>query len=265
MNKLIGHRGFSSFEVDNSKESVMALEDLPYVFAIEVDIRLTKDKRLVAIHDQNVNFVSNGSGIVEESSYLYLRTLWFHENYIDMFKLYSKSFRLKDGKIIRERLRDKTKKKVRLYLIEDLIKASTKNFVVEIKCSKDYSEILEHSLDFIKKNKKRIVVKSFNAKFIEDLKEKLNGSVEVGIIISKNKHLKNLNSSADFYSIKSDIITKDMVTTLRKSNKRIMVWSINTFESLVSLQTKLEGEFKYVEIITNYPDLIYNYLKGDNK
>lgn len=57
MTKIIGHRGAKGQELENSLESIHAALDLG-VDAIEFDVRLSKDRRLVVIHDNTTRRVA---------------------------------------------------------------------------------------------------------------------------------------------------------------------------------------------------------------
>ena len=52
---IIAHRGFSSLEIENSIEAIkLGFEDNSTT-GVEIDIHLTKDKQIVAIHDNSIN------------------------------------------------------------------------------------------------------------------------------------------------------------------------------------------------------------------
>lgn len=64
--KLIAHRGKTSKkDIPNSLFSFQNALSKSYVYGIECDVRLTKDKKVVVLHDPIIDFVSDGSGIVK--------------------------------------------------------------------------------------------------------------------------------------------------------------------------------------------------------
>lgn len=67
--KLIAHRGGRNMYAPNTKEALLYALDLPYVSGVELDVRMTKDKKIVIIHDSMIDFVSNGSGLVKDMTY----------------------------------------------------------------------------------------------------------------------------------------------------------------------------------------------------
>jgi hypothetical protein len=67
--KFVAHRGFSSMEIENSKEAIISVNNLPCASAIEVDVRLTRDNKLVLSHDDSLSKVSESDLKVSESTY----------------------------------------------------------------------------------------------------------------------------------------------------------------------------------------------------
>jgi len=63
---LIAHRANNNHQFsENSKEAIIECLNTNYIDGIEIDVRITKDKKLVLFHDPVIDFSSNGSGIVK--------------------------------------------------------------------------------------------------------------------------------------------------------------------------------------------------------
>src|SRR3984885_3778804 len=81
---LIAHRGASGHAPENTLAAFKKAVTLGATF-IETDLQLTKDARLVAIHDETVNRTTNGHGAVHDLSLYDLRKLdagsWFGSEY----------------------------------------------------------------------------------------------------------------------------------------------------------------------------------------
>lgn len=81
---IIAHRGSSGTAPENTlasfRQAIAAGAD-----AIECDVRLSKDGRLVVIHDATVKRTTNGRGRVCDKTFAELRSLdagsWFHRSY----------------------------------------------------------------------------------------------------------------------------------------------------------------------------------------
>ncbi len=65
--KIIGHRGAAGLALENTIESVKAAVSAG-VDAIEIDIRATKDNKLVLCHDKNTSSISKEAYNINESS-----------------------------------------------------------------------------------------------------------------------------------------------------------------------------------------------------
>lgn len=61
----VGHRGAKAYEPENTLRSFKKAIELG-VDAVELDVRRTKDERIVVIHDANVDKTTNGEGLVNE-------------------------------------------------------------------------------------------------------------------------------------------------------------------------------------------------------
>jgi glycerophosphoryl diester phosphodiesterase len=63
--KIIAHRGASYFEPENTLRAYKRAMEMGADF-VEVDVRLTKDKELVIMHDADVSRTTNGKGLVKD-------------------------------------------------------------------------------------------------------------------------------------------------------------------------------------------------------
>lgn len=67
--KLIAHRGkIFNNDIGNTKTTILKALSQSYISGIECDVRLTKDKKVVILHDPIIDFVSNGKGIVKQKT-----------------------------------------------------------------------------------------------------------------------------------------------------------------------------------------------------
>jgi glycerophosphoryl diester phosphodiesterase len=64
----IGHRGARALEPENTLRSFRKAVELE-VDAVELDVRKTKDGKIVVIHDNTVDRTTDGSGLVSELSF----------------------------------------------------------------------------------------------------------------------------------------------------------------------------------------------------
>lgn len=76
--KIFAHRGASSYAPENTMEA-FKLAIKQNADGIEIDVHLTKDNRVVVIHDETIDRVSNGKGFVSDYTLKELRQ--FSYNY----------------------------------------------------------------------------------------------------------------------------------------------------------------------------------------
>ncbi|MFB0502357.1 MAG: glycerophosphodiester phosphodiesterase [Candidatus Bathyarchaeia archaeon] len=74
MIRAVGHRGAAGLEPENTLRSIKRSIELG-VDQIEVDARVTKDRRLVVIHDETVDRTTDGHGLVKDLAFDELRRL----------------------------------------------------------------------------------------------------------------------------------------------------------------------------------------------
>ncbi len=71
---IVGHRGASAYEPENTLRSFRRALDLG-VTALELDVQLTRDGRLAVIHDETVDRTTDGHGRVKDFTLAELRKL----------------------------------------------------------------------------------------------------------------------------------------------------------------------------------------------
>jgi len=74
MIEVIGHRGAAGLEPENTLRSVRRAIELG-VDRVEVDVRVSRDGRLVIMHDETVDRTTNGHGYIRELTLNELRSL----------------------------------------------------------------------------------------------------------------------------------------------------------------------------------------------
>lgn len=82
--EIIAHRGASTFAPENTLAAFQLAVDMG-AKSIEFDVQMTKDGKLVVIHDYTLNRTTNGQGYVMESNYDYIQSLdaggWYSEDF----------------------------------------------------------------------------------------------------------------------------------------------------------------------------------------
>ncbi|MBQ8308600.1 MAG: hypothetical protein IJX96_02075 [Clostridia bacterium] len=72
--KMIAHRGLSGLERENTNAAFVAAGVRSY-YGIETDVHITKDGKIIVVHDNNLTRVANLDMVVEESTFDELRAV----------------------------------------------------------------------------------------------------------------------------------------------------------------------------------------------
>ena len=101
MKNLIAHRGLvNKINPENTYISILsALNSKKYV-GVEFDIRLTKDNKLVLMHDKNIIRTTNGTGTVENMTLKELKKYQMTKNKTQTIPTLERILSIKTNKIL---------------------------------------------------------------------------------------------------------------------------------------------------------------------
>ncbi len=221
---LIGHRGACYYRPENTLASFKHALKLkcPY---LECDVRLTKDKKVILIHDKNLERTTNGKGLVE-------------------------NYTLKELK----KLDAGNKERVpTLQELINLTKGKAK-LVIELKKARD---IIKETFKIIKKNKiqDKVLMVSFHSSYLRKIK-KLNPEIKTGLlsrrtllVIKRAKLCK-----ADLIGIYYRFVDKSLINKIHKNNFKVFAYERVT-ENLSKKQIKRLINYGLDGIALNKPIL----------
>lgn len=243
--KIIAHRGASFYAPENSW-AAFKLAIAQKVDGIEVDVHLTKDKKIVIMHDINTDRTGDKSSFIEESSYAELKE-------IDIGSWFGLEF--KDQKIP---------------LLEEVLLKIPLNLdlYVEIKSDLKIIDPLLELLAKYKEQKARLVLFSFNLELVSILKKNLQDYNILWIVeygynqkISKNMYSNTFKkiekANLDGISTLADLRhCQNLAQEVLKRNWIFNVWTVDN----PALALKLK-ELGITSLSTNRPDWIIKALK----
>ena len=224
---FIAHRGLHSDSIkENSIEAIDLGSKVKYLDGVEFDVRLSKDNKVVVIHDKAIDRVSNGVGTVANMTLRQLRK-------------YNYGSDVAPSTI-------STLDEVLDVVNPDSI------LIIELKDEEERNNILvtEVLKTLDKHPNLNIWLKSFSLEIVDLLQN--SSSYPVGILID-NISTKELEKDAYFYSISKHAIDKNIVKDLIKRDKVIMIWTVNTKEELDNLKKTLGEYIEDIYIISNNP------------
>ena len=217
--KMIAHRGLSGILQENTIPAFELAASKSYL-GIETDVHVTKDKRYIICHDDNIKRVTGVDKVIEESLYDELSR-------IPVFN--------KDGSL---------NENMHLPSLEEYLDICHKNnkiSVLELKNDMEENEIVEivevvkkfnhyESTIFISFSSKNIInfrknFKDGNCQFLSDLAtiEKIDEAFNIAI---------NYNVDLDVYYVN---LTQEFVDKCKANNILINVWTVDDKEKALEL------------------------------
>jgi glycerophosphoryl diester phosphodiesterase len=213
----VGHRGAKAYETENTLESFRKAIELG-ANAIELDVRISSDLKLIVIHDDNLKKVFGKDVQIKESTLEELKQLT--DNRIVTFD---------------EALR--------------FIGRKVEKILVELKDTGYERDIL----DIIRKEKleDRVIVVSFHEEALAHVRE-LDKKIETGLIYTKFKKPIDaaLKLNAQYLVPLYRFVHRRDIAKAHKSNLKVIVWTVNTIIEVQNFIAKdVDG------IATDKPDI----------
>src|SRR5260221_1812627 len=226
----IAHRGASGYAPENTFAAFRRALAMGVAF-IETDLQLSRDARLVAIHDATVNRTTNGQGTVHDMTLAELRRLdagsWFGSEF--------------SGE--------------RIPTIEEILQFAKKHdvvFYLEMKPSGSWGG--EHSLISALRDSgeiARTVVISFDAGILAGVR-KIEPTLMTGLLFDGQieKPLeKALEIGARQIAVRGDLVTARLLKEARERDLQVVCWTVNQPAHL-----RLLAEAGVDGIMSDYPD-----------
>lgn len=234
------HRGASGYAPENTLDAFQKAIDMG-ADGIELDVQLTKDGKVVVVHDEVIDRVSDGSGLVQDYTYEELKKFNFN-------------------KIHPEYEREQIPTLEEVYR---LIKPTDLVINVEMKTSNIFYEGMEDKVLELTERYgmiDRVIISSFNHYTVRSMKEKCP-QIKTGALYSDGT-IGVVDYVADV--VKADAVhpgwTKifypNYLEDCRRRNMAVHVWTINREEDMRKC-----CEMGLDAIITNYPDVAKRIVK----
>ena len=226
--KIIAHRGASGYAPENSIEAIKMAIDMKADF-VEIDVRRTRDGKLVVIHDGKVDRVTNGTGYISRLSLKQVR-----------------KFRLPNGEPIPT-----------FEEVLDLLKASEHTkFRIHIKWAGFEHKVLNAIVAKGVWDRVRILGSSIVLKTVIPLQKYLGYDIELGL--AGRQQLLKVAKELGVVEVSPHIstLTRKYVERAHQMNIEVYTWLIDDLKSLKrAIELNVDG------IITRYPDILSKYSK----
>jgi len=213
----VGHRGAKAYETENTLESFRKAIELG-ANAIELDVRISGDSKLIVIHDDNLKKVFGKDVQIKGATLEELKQLT--DNRIVTF---DEALRFIDRKV--------------------------EKILVELKDTGYERDVL----DIIRKEKleDRVIVVSFHEEALAHVRE-LDKKIETGLIYTKFKKPIDaaLKLNAQYLVPLYRFVHRRDIAKAHKSNLKVIVWTVNTIIEVQNFIAKdVDG------IATDKPDI----------
>ena len=227
---LIAHRGASGHAPENTLAAFKKAVSLGVNF-IETDLQLTRDARLVAIHDSTVNRTTNGKGTVHDMTLAELRRLdagsWFGSEHAGE----------------------------RIPTLEEILEFAKKNdvvFYLEVKPGGSWGG--EHVLIGALRESEQIartVVISFDASILAAVR-KIEPTLMTGLLYDgqiEQPLERALEIGARQVAVRGDLVSAGLLTSARKKDLQVVCWTVNHAAHMRLLMSAgVDG------LMSDYPD-----------
>ena len=247
---IAAHRGYSSLEIENTKEAIELASNCDYIDYIEFDARLTKDGVLVISHNDKID----DNTYVSKSYYNDLISKDYTYN-TDSKNSISEFFnKNKDKYIINRNGRLNEKKYNVISLSEALSYCGNKKVLLDLKFNND-KEMFLNSLTTDLKNidPNKIIIQSSDIESLKYIRNNINNYNFLAIIENKSQ-FKYINEF-DNIGIEKSLINEQVINKLNKNNGLVAVWTINSIDDYNQVINNLGSNYDNILYITDYPDL----------
>ncbi len=230
---ICAHRGASGYAPENTLEA-FALAAEQGADSVELDVHLTRDGELLVAHDETIDRVSDGTGLIAEQSLVALKKFHFNKLHPE----YENALAPTLGEVY------------------ELLKPHGLKINVELKTNANpYPGIEEKCLELAAKMgmEDKVIYSSFNHMSLARLKE-LNPEVYCGmlyesVLLRPWRYAKDNKMEALHPRFQHVLFLPDFCQKAHKAGIEVNVWTVNTERDM-----KRVIEAGVDMIITNYPD-----------
>lgn len=241
MTKILAHRGFSEKYPENTMLAFKKAAEYD-IAGFELDVHKTKDGVIVVTHDEAIDRVSNGTGMIVDMTYEELKDLDFR-NGMDQHEFDE------DTKLPT--------------LDEFLTWLKNTKFIVNIELKSNiirYEGMVKETVDLVKKHDliDRVILSSFNHKDIVEAK-KICPEIKCGILtwsVLNNPADYVESTRAEYYHPDFMMVDEDDLKDLKDKNIGVNPYTVNDPDDIKRLA---EMGAKY--IITDNPERALDALK----
>lgn len=250
--KNIAHRGASAYAPEHTIAAYKLGQQLKGDY-IEIDLQMTKDGHLVAMHDETVNRTTNGKGFVKEHTLEEMKQLnvgsFFNEKYPNLAK---KEF--ENAKV------PKLKEIIEMF-------GHNANYYIETKSPDEYPGMEEKLLEIIKyyQISDKVIIQSFSEESLQKI-HSLHANIPLVQLLSYQKSVQLNELEIEKYKtyciglgMNYKYIDSAYVKKIKKHGLEVHPFTVDNEKDMKKLLSwGVDGMF------TNYPDRLHSILDLKN-
>ncbi len=242
---LVGHRGAMGHAPENTMASYRLAQQMGAEF-VECDVHLSKDKKVIVMHDEAVEGTTNGTGLIKNLSLDQIKRL-------DAGKWFSKKFRGEKVPTLEELLA--------WVKIQTSLRGFQMGLAIEIKNEPvRYLELPERLVKAVTGAEmvQRVILISFDHGALKRVKN-LNKKIATGILYDRpleDPIQRAFDMKAEALFPRRNLITKEMVLKAHNKGLAVATWTVND-----PLEMKKIHACGVDAIATNYPDRLNEILE----
>ncbi|MBH0172110.1 glycerophosphodiester phosphodiesterase [Fictibacillus sp. 23RED33] len=247
----VAHRGASGYAPEHTITSYKMGEKMHGDY-IEVDLQMTRDGELIAMHDETLDRTTNGTGQVKDFTLKEIKQLdagsWFNEKYPEQAKAKYEGLQVPT--------------------LEEVFQTFGKNanYYIETKSPEVYPGMEQKLLDVVNDygiNKDKLLVQSFSSESLLKMNE-IDPSVKLVQLLEyttpadlTDREVQSIKKYAMGIGPNSDMIDREYVQKAVQNGLEIHPYTVNEKEEMQKLI-----DWGVTGIFTNFPDLLHEVKKG---
>ncbi|WP_433772221.1 glycerophosphodiester phosphodiesterase [Bacillus wiedmannii] len=250
--KNIAHRGASAYAPEHTIAAYKLGQQLRGDY-IEIDLQMTKDGYLIAMHDETLNRTTNGKGLVKEHTLEEIKQLnagsYFNEKYPNLAKT---AFEI-----------------AKVPTLEEIIETFGRNanYYIETKSPDEYPGMEEKLLEIIDKYeiKDKVIIQSFSEDSLRKI-HSINVHIPLVQLLSSKKAVQLTELEIEKYKtyciglgMNYKYIDSGYVKKIKKHGLEVHPFTVDNEKDMKKLLSwGVDGMF------TNYPDRLHSILNLKN-
>ena len=258
---FVAHRGYSNTYPDNTYEGIVACNELECINGIEVDVRLTKDNKLILMHNGYVGLKHVYEYTFEELCNMNLLSSLFSR------PILFKGYNFREQSILAKRYEEGIANSYNLCTLEDVLKTRDKSKIlfIDIKFSNYNDDLLMRKIGELVKGEENIIIQSFDENRLRQMRE-LYPSYKYQLLIDSRQGLSSIDYIYDAYGINYNVAAEDVVKDIIEHDKQVSLWTIDSYRDFILLQDEYSEYNEDIYYITDNPDILgYQYSLRKSK